>query len=288
MSQEITVLAIIDTEAALAANSLEGNIYFIDNLRKTGSTGVGTSDLNSMANSSHWATGEQAYEPLFNWLVFPLNGVVPTLPRDYIRNLAKANDNKLMNYIKISHPEHTNPTSKTEENSDTSPKPITNVQMPKLDFVQTKIRAASGEIRDAGMKLIDREGSFVQATQPDLDYMNHILPRITAITGEAVDKGVLFPAQYGTPLAVDNGWYFSATVSSAVPGIYSYTLHITLYKLEQQNENEYIWEPMCFTHDLKITVVSNPMINGFTWAGLGYLPLPLEEQPIYQTSETFK
>ena len=286
MSQEITVLAIVDTVAALAANTLEGNIYFIDNLRKSGSTGLGTSELNSMANSSHWATGQQAYEPLVNWLVFPLNGVVPTLPRDYIRNLSKSIDDKMINNIKIIHPEHADLSPEAHGDSAKTPTLKNNVQMPKLDFIQTKIRAASGEVRDPGMKLIDREGNFVHASQPDIDYMNHILPKITAITGEAVDKGVLFPAQYGTPLAVDNGWYFSGTVSSAVPGTYSYTLHITLYKLEKHIENNYIWEPVCFTHDLKLTVVSNPMINGFTWAGLGYLPLPLEEQPIYQTNET--
>lgn len=286
MSQEITVLAIVDTEAALAANSLEGNIYFIDNLRKTGSTGVGTSDLNTMANSSHWATGEQAYEPLLNWLVVPLNGISPSLPRDYARNLAETNEDKLFDRIKILHNEHADLALNAESTGENTAKATKLAQLTIPNFIQTKIRTASGEVKDTDVKLMNKDGDFVQNIQSDPDYMNHVTPKITAISGEAVEKGIIYPAQYGTPLVADNGWYFSGTVSSAMPGTYSYTLHITLYKLENHGKDEYIWEPVNFTHDLKLTVVSNPMINGFTWAGLGYLPLPFEEQTLPHLTET--
>ena len=42
MSQELTIIVLVDVQAALDANTLEGNIYLIDNLKDEGSTGEGT------------------------------------------------------------------------------------------------------------------------------------------------------------------------------------------------------------------------------------------------------
>ena len=47
MAQEITVIVMVDIAQALANNSLGGHIYLFDNLRTTGSQGLGTEHLTS-------------------------------------------------------------------------------------------------------------------------------------------------------------------------------------------------------------------------------------------------
>lgn len=94
-------------------------------------------------------------------------------------------------------------------------------------------------------------------------------PEISNITGEAIEKKVLYTAQYGTPLSEKDGWYWSATVDTNITGIYSYTMYITLYKKESDNT----WTPVVMTHTAQIRVTNEPQINGFTNAGIGYLPI---------------
>lgn len=54
-------------------------------------------------------------------------------------------------------------------------------------------------------------------------------PVICNIAGEAVEKGVIFPAQYGSPDFFSEGLYWSATVDVRHIGLFAYTMTIKLY-----------------------------------------------------------
>jgi len=93
-------------------------------------------------------------------------------------------------------------------------------------------------------------------------------PYLADITGEAVDAGVIFPAQYGTPVPVHGGWYWSASVSTYRPGVYRYVLHIELYRRNGEK-----LETTGMTHEAAVRIANAPQRNGFTGAGVGFLPV---------------
>jgi hypothetical protein len=97
-------------------------------------------------------------------------------------------------------------------------------------------------------------------------------PILSDITGEAVEAGILYPAQYGTPIPINDGWYWSATASTHNPGVYAYTMHFRLYRL-CWSDGEPIWEPRDMTYDAKLRVSRAGMVNGFTGGAVGYLPI---------------
>lgn len=70
MNNQLAIIVLIDTEAALAAKSLRGNAYLVDNFRFMGSTGQGTENLTTTV------IGNQ----VVNWLVggIDLSGTQPT------------------------------------------------------------------------------------------------------------------------------------------------------------------------------------------------------------------
>ena len=50
-------------------------------------------------------------------------------------------------------------------------------------------------------------------------------------------------------------------------------MHIQLYKLSREN-GAWAWVQVDFTHDAYIKISNDPKKNGFTNAGIGYLPIP--------------
>jgi hypothetical protein len=103
--------------------------------------------------------------------------------------------------------------------------------------------------------------------------LNNQTPVITDITGEAVDQKIMYPALYGSPDLVTDGWYWSASVDTSRPGTYSYTMEIELHELTL-TDGEWVWEPVRLLHDSSIRVTTEPKRNGFTNAGIGILPIP--------------
>lgn len=93
-------------------------------------------------------------------------------------------------------------------------------------------------------------------------------PYLADINGEAVDEGVIFPAQYGTPVPVHGGWYWSASVSTYRPGSYSYVMHLELYRQKDGKQ-----ETLRLEHRASIRIANDLQRNGFTGAGLGILPV---------------
>jgi hypothetical protein len=97
-------------------------------------------------------------------------------------------------------------------------------------------------------------------------------PVIRNITGEAVDKKIIFPAMYGSPNLVTDGWYWSASVDSGKPGMYSYIIHLQLSYLTISNQTPR-WKQVDMQCEAWLKVSTSPKVNGFTGAGMGLLPV---------------
>lgn len=259
MSQEITIIVMVDVEAAIKANQLDGNIYLIDNLRTDGSIGEGTEQLNTVVNGSYWSDGSQASEVIVNWLTGSLGSLPPTLPRNFHVERTKDINEKLLNSIKAI------PANKTAKaNVPELLSTVNRLTKPTL------LRDNNGNKRELGIKSLTVTGEHFEKGSNHPSEQSYLAPVITNITGEAVDKGVLFVCQLGTPVYIKNGWYWCATADTSKVGEYSYTMHITLYHLVNN-----VYEPIQMTHDAKIKVSSSPQRNGFTGAGMWSIPLPI-------------
>jgi hypothetical protein len=283
MAQQLTVVLIVDVPAALDAGTLDGNIYLVDDLKTQGSENEGTGKLISAVNGSHWFNYQQASAQLINWLPYSITCLSPNLPRFYAEDrLAQAQQRVLQMF---------RPAALLKANATSG-----EADAPVLQAAAQAVSAVSAVFNQQGqtvannVALMDVRGNFLSADnvaplllqagssvqqeeQPvRLEDLSYLAPQIYNITGEAVDKGVIYPAQYGSPSPVKGGWYWCASVNTAITGIYTYTLHITLYKPEITPEGV-VWLPVDFTYDARINVTSGAMQNGFTNAGVGFLPI---------------
>lgn len=252
MSQEITIISMIDIQGALNANKLDGNIYMMDNLRTEGSEGEGTGNLITALNGTYWSDGSQASEVLLNWLISGIGSLPQTLPRNYHKSRTKTIRKHLLNKL-----------GDLNENTDME-------SLKKINAI-SQIKDHFGNIRgeDTNILTITGESHIKDITDEPVSYHT---PIITDITGEAVEKEVIYPAQYGTPVSIKDGWYWSATADTAKTGVYSYTLHITLFK-PTYIKNILTWEPVKMTHESHIKVTSLPKKNGFSNGAMIELPI---------------
>lgn len=261
MSQQITIILMIDTEAAIRANKLEENIYMFDSLRTEGSKGAGTGNLITSIIGNHWCDGSQASQIILNWVASGIGSFPQTLPKHYYKNRTKSLNDKLhakLNYLKN---EKNLNSLKQDEN------------LINMTMGMSKIKNFSGKGQDYVIRTLTSTGKpyIPGKTDESISYLN---PIITDITGEAVYKGVIFPAQYGSPGVIKNGWYWSAGVDTSKVGIYSYTLRITVYKPKYVEEiSAFEWEPIQMMYDSNIRIASEPKINGFTNGFMGELPI---------------
>lgn len=258
MSQEITIIILVDIQAALEANSLDGNIYLIDNLRTDGSEGEGTGNLITAIDGSYWCDGTQCCDIVLNWLITGIGNLPNTLPRYYNKTRSKNIDQYRLKEIQNFH------LNKNETNSKTA---LLENRIIQNIGNSDQLQIAPSKSIDLGIKSLNVFGDAFDKSQ-DISSLSFLPPQVSNITGEAVDKGVLLPAQYGTPIPIKDGWYWSATVDTSKTGIHDYTLHLTLY-----NMVEGIWVPVEMTHQAQIRVTNQPQRNGFTNAGIGLLTL---------------
>jgi hypothetical protein len=191
MDKEITILIVIDIPAALEENTLENNIYLMDDRKAAGSEGCGTAQLTTAVNGFYWADGSQACGIILNWALTDVGAIPSMLSHRYDRN-------------------------------------------------QFLMMTTSEELNSSSLY-------------------------ITNISGEAVEKGIIFPAQYGSPSNSSEGLYWSATVDTNKPGTYTYRLDLLLSMEDKGTKS--------FTHKGRIKVTNEPKRNGFTHAGTGVLPI---------------
>jgi len=100
----------------------------------------------------------------------------------------------------------------------------------------------------------------------------HISPMLIDVTGQAVDDGVIFPAQYGSPDLRTEGWYWSATVDTNKVGLHHCDLHIRIHRPRLEGST-IVWERETHVLVMELEVGQLTQINGFTGGGIGYLPL---------------
>lgn len=230
MTQQLGIVIIIDQEQAARERTLAGCTYLFDNAGPFGSIGQGTDHLVSAINGTYWSDGSQATQPILNYLVTGISSLPITLPRSFrqIRAL------------------HT--------------------------VAALGVGAAPAMASALGAEKpvrLDHFGAFV-APDAEVDPFAepHPAPIITGISGEAVEQGIIFPAQYGSPDLVSGGWYWSATVATSRPRVWPYMLHIDVHRAAGSD-----WEPVPLTLHALLNVTSKPLRNGFTGGGTGLLPI---------------
>lgn len=263
MAQQITVIVKVDVENAIADNSLAGNIYLLDNLKTEGSQHQGTDHLISAAKGFTWGNGGQASSVVFNWLITSINALPLSIPSRTPKNNAIKSVYDILSHFKSGH---------SSQKLKAEAKNKLFKQLTSQAPIYPKIRTRTGEVIQSSLPLVKSNGHLLTADDPKDTLVMDRPPIITNIFGEAVEEQVLFPAQYGTPIEVNSGWYWSASTNTNKSGTYSYTMEIQLYKLEYQDD-EPIWEPIRMLHDASVQVTNQPMVNGFTHGPIGYLPI---------------
>jgi hypothetical protein len=274
MSQQLGIILLIDVAAAVAANTLEGNTYLYDNMRLQGSEGLGTDKLISAINGASYFDGSQANEQVLNWLPYGVGSLPPTLPKSFLSDKSKNSDLKVLEDVKALTDRLTSAGGTTKIADVIKVLETISQNVGIKTQLQTKDGHAQHEIGSSGQKIMDVTGELVSEVDGKIPEINSLNPIITNITGEAVDKKIIYPAAYGSPDMVTDGWYWAASVDTSRPGTYAYTMHIQLYKLAPEN-GAWTWVPVDFTCDAYIKVSNDPKRNGFTGAGEGYLPIPM-------------
>ncbi len=278
MSQQLAIIVMIDINAALAANTLEGNIYLFDNMKTHGSSGEGTGDLITAVNGSHWYDGGIAAEQVLNWLPYGVGTLPRTLPRGFQADQSRTIDKNLLQRLKKSQglkslSDNLKGAKKGAElKIDQTTADIQTLAghlsgIADDTSVVRKVRDRQGNVKSTELKMVDITGEPVKKQDMSAIYMT---PIINEITGEAVDKGIIYPDQYGSPDLVNDGWYWAATVNTGITGIYGYTMHITLFRYDDVDET---WTPVEFTYTSYINVTSEPKVNGFTQGAMDTLPV---------------
>ena len=273
MSQQLGIVVAIDVKGALEANTLENDIYIFDNMKLQGYEHEGTNHLVSAINGAHFFDGSQATEQVFNWLCLDVGAISATnLPRSYLHDQAKKNDEKILEAIaKLSgeiEEEAEDPTKRASVLNK-----IAKLQsIAKKAGIKTKVKSKhSGRRTNTGQKIVDITGEVVTDINK-ASSVSAMMPRITNVTGEAVDKKIIYPGVYGSPDVTTDGWYWAASVDTSRPGTYAYTMHIQLYKLSSV-DGELTWVPVDMKHTAYLKVANNAKVNGFTQAGVGTLPV---------------
>jgi len=268
MTQQLAIIVLIDVAAALKARTLKDNTYLFDNMKLQGSENEGTGDLVTAINGSYWFDGSQAEEQVMNWLPYALGAIPPTVPRSFYSDRTRDSDQEALAAL-----------------TKIAATPGTNI-VAELDRIKQRLgtRASVKSVHRAGHvrpghKILDLRGEIVPSdSRDDIPELSNAAPVITGITGEAVDKQIIYPAQYGSPDLVTDGWYWSASVDTSRPGIYVYTMEIHLREPVWKHGG-WLWEPVRMTFTSKIKVTSLPKRNGFTQADVGLLPLSCPGTP---------
>ncbi|MEV4095848.1 hypothetical protein [Streptosporangium saharense] len=253
MAQQHGIIVLFDVENALRTRSLDGNTYWFDNMKFLGSKGVGTEHLETIVPGTYFLDGSQATEQVLNWLPAALGSIPPTVPRNYLAEQERAEERRTLEELAALNAEGG----------------VSEAEVKRLQEQVGTYAEDPGGRGFTAAKVLDVTG---KTTSSSVAY-NYPAPVITDITGEAVTEKIIYPAQYGSPDMVYDGWYWAATVDTSRPGVYPYTLHVQLHELVERN-GELVWESVDLTCSSSLKIITDPKRNGFTGAGLGVLPLP--------------
>ncbi|MFD9791574.1 hypothetical protein ACFWXK_11565 [Streptomyces sp. NPDC059070] len=261
MPQQLAIIVLVDVGNALESGTLDGNTYLFDNMKLQGSTNQGTGDLVTAINGSYWLDGSQASEQVLNWLPYSLGSIPPTVPRGYTAERARQTDQQALADLDALSVKP--PATDTEAAAE-----LGRIKRTVGTRIKTTRRTRG---RLSGQKILDVTGQVV--TDENTGAHSYPAPVITDVFGAAVDEKIMYPAEYGSPDLVTDGWYWSATVDTSRPGTYAYSMRIQLHRLVQEG-GEALWQPVNLTCQSHIKVTSAPRRNAFTKAGVGMLPIP--------------
>jgi hypothetical protein len=223
MSQQLGIVLMIDSVAAIEARSLDGNIYLIDNAKWAGSTGEGTGHLVTAVDGRR--VSSQADAQVLNWLPLGIDSPPPTLPQTYFLQPA-ARESLSQRSGSAGEPalEGVGAPAAATPPAEPAPRPL---RLPRrsLDILGRDV----GQAKLESLSALERDGSPAKAADTRIYFPN---PVIADIAGEAVDLRVIYPAQYGSPDLFSDGLYWSATVDTNKVGHFAYTLYITLFYSE--------------------------------------------------------
>jgi hypothetical protein len=206
---------------------------------------------------------------VLNWLPASLGSIPPTVPKSYQHDRSAQSDQQALTEL----------ASLTSDAGNTSDAAAGLSRVGR--HVGHRTRLASPGSRLGSDKVLDVTGHVI--TGDPKGAHNYPAPVITDVTGRAVDEKIIYPAEYGSPDMVSDGWYWSATIDTSRAGRYAYTLHIQLHELAERN-GAYVWEPVDFTCESALDVTSDPMRNAFTGQGVGLLPIPPVPAPSAATA----
>jgi hypothetical protein len=225
MSQQLGILVMIDSVAAIEARSLDGNIYLIDNAKWAGSTGEGTGHLVTTVDGSR--VSGQAETQVLNWLPLGIDSPPPTLPQTFFLH-----EDARENLSQRSRPAEARalaegPVAHAAAAPSAEPAPAQPLRLRRkaLDILGREVGPAEAHARSFS----ERAEPAAKAADTKTYYPN---PVISNIAGEAVDLRVIYPAQYGSPDLFSDGLYWSATVDTNKVGHFAYILFITLFYSE--------------------------------------------------------
>lgn len=250
MAQQHGIIVLIDVDNALQDRTLDGNVYWFDNMKFMGSTGEGTASLTTIIPGASFMDGSQATEQVLNWLPAALGAIPPTVPRNYLAEQARQSDRDALAGLTGS------------DGTD-----VARLQQ-QVGRTAGRTRSSRGLTTDKVLDVTGRPAGDDAAAS-----YNYPAPVITDITGEAVEKKIMYPAQYGSPDMVYDGWYWAASVDTSRPGRYPYEMHIQLHELAEHND-ELIWESVDLRCRSALEIISDPKRNAFTGSGPGMLPVP--------------
>jgi hypothetical protein len=260
MGQQLAIIVLVDVAAAAETGTLVGSTYLFDNMRLQGSEGEGTGELVTAINGTHWVDRTQADEQVLNWLPYSLGVIPPTVPRNYHSHQGRAVERETLAAVRSLATRPPAEASGSEEIANVA----AGLGAPARDRRQRRSADVALDIT-GNPAAAPSDGAPVAHDPPPL--------QITNIFGEAVDKNIIFPAQYGSPDLVTDGWYWSATVDSSQPGVYGYTMEFELHH-QVQDADGWIWEPLRLTFPSRLRISNTPKVNAFTGAGISLLPIP--------------
>ena len=267
-----SLVLMIDSKGALADNRLDGNIYLVDN---TGPFRLGEeTSLTSTLKGVHSPSGSMVLEQVLNWVSYDIAGLPPTVPRSFFRqDYEKAQLRHLV----------------TQMRQAKKPEEMTQLvdRQAQPDTFRTTIAPQDDESQGYTLDIppLGPTGALLTSAEAIMA-SSYIPPLITAISGPAVEEGVIFPAQYGSPDLVDEGWYWSASVDTSKVGQHSYHLHILIYRPVQRDDGQVVWQPVPFVAEAHLNISTAPQTNGFTGCAPGVLPLvPVYPHPSAPSQE---
>jgi hypothetical protein len=265
MGQQAAIIVLVDAGSALATRTLENNIYLFDNLKNQGSEGIGTPNLVTAIRGSCWSDGSQAAEQVLNWAVYSLGSIPPTVPRNYLLHRSQQSDRQALAELRTLASQSGGTLKDVKERLDTIADGV---------GVRAKVASVGQERTRHAHKVFDVTGNVrpPDAVADSSTDQSHSTPVVTDISGEAVEMGIMYPAQYGSPDLFSGGMYWSASVGTSRPGTYAYTMEIELHELVPR-DGDFVWEPVRMRHDAHLKITNDAMRNGFTGAGVGLLPI---------------